>query len=88
MFYEKFVDTGRIKLIALGERARAVDDDELDQIAEELRAAPTSRSKVPILTDEQMVRRQQAQAGARKKRRAKATKPTRVRPGSREGGHG
>ena len=64
-FYEDFIATGRVHLIAVGERARAVDDDEIDSIAQELIAAPCPRAAVPVLTDEQEEKRRQAQAAAR-----------------------
>jgi predicted DNA-binding transcriptional regulator AlpA len=37
-FYEKFVRTGRVRLVKLGPRATGACDDELDAVAEEIRA--------------------------------------------------
>jgi hypothetical protein len=37
-FYEKFVKTGRVKLLDVGERARGVIEDELDGLIDEMRA--------------------------------------------------
>ena len=34
-FYEDYVATGRLTLIPLGLRAKAVDDDEIDRVIEE-----------------------------------------------------
>jgi hypothetical protein len=37
-FYDEFVNTGRIKLVNLGKRARGAIDTELDSLIEEMRA--------------------------------------------------
>jgi hypothetical protein len=42
-FYEKFVKTGRVKLVNLGERAKGAIDDELDRLIDELRAERDSK---------------------------------------------
>jgi uncharacterized membrane protein len=77
-FYEKYVATGKVKLAAIGERARGVFDDDIDRIAEEIRTAPTPPAAVHRLTDEEREKARQAQAAARKKR-AKGKCSTRAR---------
>jgi hypothetical protein len=42
-FYEKFVKTGRVKLVNIGERAKGAIDDELDALIDELRAERDSK---------------------------------------------
>jgi predicted DNA-binding transcriptional regulator AlpA len=37
-FYDKFVKTGRVKLVDIGERAKGAIDDEIDALIEEMRA--------------------------------------------------
>jgi predicted DNA-binding transcriptional regulator AlpA len=37
-FYEKFVKTGRVKLVDISERAKGAIDSELDALIDELRA--------------------------------------------------
>jgi hypothetical protein len=37
-FYDSFVNTGRVRLVELGPRARGAIDDELDALIEEMRA--------------------------------------------------
>jgi uncharacterized phage protein gp47/JayE len=44
-FYEKFVKTGRVKLVNIGERAKGAIDDELDRLIDELRAERDSKIK-------------------------------------------
>ena len=36
MFYDKFVNTGRLRLVPLGERAKAAVEDEVDAIVNEI----------------------------------------------------
>ena len=37
-FYDEFVNKGRVRLLSLGERARGVPDDEIENLINELRA--------------------------------------------------
>jgi hypothetical protein len=64
MFYDKFVRTGRLRLVPLGERAKGAVEDEVDAIVDAIIAERDAKQKAPWPKPERSRRSDESQAAS------------------------